>query len=209
MGETINTRDNVEKHFDKTATPAQVFMKITRCIADQPCKEIQPSDFREYFETEYKKDMTWTNRNGGITLQEFTETAKATNKKYSDKDIKVAFIEAKTSEIEQWREAAIEEYRTKYKLSQDDFEDTRYELFIVPSQTNTEAFLDYLCGQYFISEENAEKYKKVHSNETNVPTLFKLINESMSPELRAKEKGVVDYPIEITIFRTTNRIDDY
>jgi len=145
--------------------------------------------------------MLWKNRNGGISLEEFIDTAKATNKKYSDSDINEAFIETKCQELGQWHYAALEEYKNLHKTSHDDFDEVEYNLIIVPSQTNTSAYIDYLYEHAYLTEENSEKFKKIHDKDMDITRLFETINESFSPELRATKLGEVDYPIQISIYK--------
>jgi len=208
MGEAINCRPETERHVIRNTDVSGLFAKIQERVGSQHCINADAGNFRIYFESIYKKDMSWKHRNGGISFEEFVNTARETNKKYSDKIIKEAFIETKENELNQWHEAALEEYKNQMELSDSDFEDIEYYLFIVPMKTDPSAFIGYLNEVEFVSYDNREKLLSIYENEENIPALFDKINDSLSPELRAKKCGEVDYPIAISIYKINSSMKD-
>jgi hypothetical protein len=71
---------------------------------------IDEDNFREYFEQSHRKDMKFRARNGGMSQAEFSRHVEEIGKRFSDKDLHQAFVAAKSQELAQWSEAALEEF---------------------------------------------------------------------------------------------------
>jgi len=210
MGDSINMRPGNEKHFIPDDSPSGLFEKIQQSLQGRHCIELDAVQFREYFENEYKKDMLWRHRNGGASLEEFVDTAKLAGKKFSEKNIREAFVEFKENELSQWHEAALREYRERENIAEDDYENIEYGLFIVPAKTDPAAFISYLSQTGFVDYDSQEKLMTAYEDEEDVPALFEKINQALSPELRAKKYAEIDYPIAITIYKISeNMLQDY
>jgi len=207
MGGEMDSPPHTEKYFIKEASALELFDKIKLLVGTESCKDLSLVDFREYFEEEYKKETRWKNKNGGISYEEFLRVVENDPKNYSDKEIALAFRESKRKELTRWHNGAMEEYKNQKDISQNDFYDMEYELFIVPSQTDSLAFIEYLASCYMIEDEDIEKFEKVYQEETNIPLLFETINEQLSPDLRAVKVASVDYPIDIDIYRRRDKED--
>lgn len=164
------------------------------------------SDFREYFENTYRKDIAWKNRKGGITFEEFLKTEKEVSFSSSSKNIELAFIQTKVNELEQWHETAIEEYRRSNEITEENFYELEYKLFIVPFASNSKAFLEYLEDKGFINESQLGKLVKAYSEETDIQALFNKINNLLSPNLRSTLIGECTFPLELKIFQLSEEM---
>jgi len=148
----------------------------------------------------YKDEQAYRNRNGGVDFDEFKNIAKKERKKYSDTQIQEAFLIYKKNELENWNWAGLEEYYQSIENSEEDDYDCGG-CFIVPDRTNAEAFVHYLSEYDLVLEEHAEKIGRSVRKESDIPALFERINNSRSPESRAKECGKISFPIEGTVFQ--------
>ncbi|MEA3490955.1 MAG: hypothetical protein U9R27_03560 [Campylobacterota bacterium] len=201
MGSEMDIPPNTEKYFLVDDTPSQLFAKIKELVGDKECQEIDIDNFRESFESAYKKEMQWKNKNGGISFEEFIKIAENDPQNYSDDIIDEAFVDAKRKELHKWHNGALEVYREAEGISSEDFYDISYTLLIVPIKTDSTAFIHYLSDIGFITEEKRDKLEKIYEDEESIVELFDKINDSFSPQLRAVEKGKTDYPIDIVIYK--------
>jgi len=207
MGGEMNTPPNAEMHWLKDLTASELYLKLKEVIGNRPIKALDTNSFRDYFENAYKREMQWKNKNGGVSFEEFMRVVKNDPKKYNEKEIMETFVETKRKELLKWHDGAIDEYKRKEKIPENDCYDIFEDLFIVPSKTDTIGFIRYLADIYYLTEEQATKFEQKYSETKNVDikTLFKEINESFSTELRAIKKGDIDYPIDIIIYEMPKR----
>lgn len=205
MGGEIKTRPTEKKLFLKEYDVGQLYKKIVQLVGEQECVEVSPGNFREYVENEYKKDMAWKSQRGGISLEETKKIVQNSGKKYTEKVILESFLETKLNELHTWHNAALEVYQKEQNLSDNTFHELKRKMFIVPSKTDTRAFINYLSDMNYISEQDKEKFEKVYENETEINTVFNTINERLSPELRAVKHGEVDFPLNISIYMSNSQ----
>lgn len=157
-------------------------------------------NFRNMVEKFYKEDVGFKNRNGGVSRDEFNKLAAREKKRYSEEQINVAYLEFKSTELENWSDAGVEEYCEVNAVSDEE----RYGggcLLFVPTKTDPEAFLHYLSEYDLVQEDHIEKLANGVRQETNILTLFERINNARSPDLRAIEKGTVSFPVEAKIYQ--------
>ncbi len=203
LGAAIDAPEYCHKVMDPALTPQEIFQQIID-LKNQSQKDfvaINEGNFRAFFEDAYKKDMAWRIRKGGISFEEFLGTSDEASFKTSDKNIRGAFIQMKEDDLYHWQEAALEHYRKANDIDTDQFYEESYRLIMVPFTTAAEAFINYLEGQDFINEDQAEKYKQKHRDETDIYTLFETINGHLSPELRAEFITEQDFPLPLKIYK--------
>jgi len=203
MGSGMEHRPECKKMFDSTASIRSLYERIVNITKNQDIKflSINENNFREYFELAYKKDISWKNRNGGISYEEFLKTEKEAPFTSSKKKIEEAFITTKEAELHQWNDAAIDEYCRSEGLKEEDSYDLEYKLIIVPYVTNAAAFIRYLESKDFLNNHQSEKLEKIYSNETDIYEIFEKINTLFSPELRAEYVKEIKFPLNIKIYR--------
>lgn len=207
MGGEMDTPPNAEKYWLKNLTVSELFSKLEEVVANQSVKALDTTSFRDYFENTYKREMQWKNKNGGVSFEEFMRVVENDPKKYTDKEIMDAFHETKRKELLKWHDGALEEYKTKENIPENDCYDIFEYLFIVPSKTDIIGFIRYLGDIYYLTDEQATKFEQKYTETENldIQTLFKEINESFSTELRAIKKSDIDYPIGIEIYEMPKR----
>jgi len=209
MGGQMSERPDCIKTFNSKATITDLNNDIN-FIVDKSSKhfvKINADNFREYFEDAFKKDISWKNRNGGISYEEFIATEKnEVPFRNSKKNIEEAFIVIKESELYQWHEAALEEYRVNNDITDDDFYSLVDQMLIVPFLTNATAFIRYLSSQCFIEEHQEKSLIKEYASETDIMMLFDKLNEFLSPELRAKHIADVAYPLPVRLYKMSEKM---
>ncbi|VAW44508.1 hypothetical protein MNBD_GAMMA02-625 [hydrothermal vent metagenome] len=204
MGAAFDAPDNTHKVMDPSLTTEEIYTQI-QVLKNDSQKEFEPIDeenFRAFFEDAYKKEMVWRIRKGGISFDEFVKTSGESKIKTSDKNLKGAFIEMKEADLHEWQEAALEHYRKVNNIEYEVFCDDAYNMIVVPFTTAAEAFITSLENKEFISDSQAEKYRQLHSNETDIFKLFETINGHLSPELRAVFIADQDYPLKLKIYKS-------
>ena len=207
MGAEMSERPDSHKVFKAKAAIIELVedMKVLVAQSDKSFLKVDSDNFREYFEAAFKKDISWKNRKGGISYEEFVVTAEnETPFKSSKKVMEEAFVVTKEQELYQWHYAALEEYRAEENIKEDDIYEFEGHMLAVPFATNAVAFLRYLCQQGFITDAQQEKLLKVYSNETDITGLFDKLNSLLSPELRANFVKDIDYPLPIKLYKLSD-----
>ena len=186
----------------KDHSVSELYQEIqTKLEPNAKYTEVNEESFREYFELSYRKDMAYRARNGGMSHDEFLRHVDEFGKKFSDQELHQAFVEAKLQEIEQWSETALEEFvEAQTDEQRDKFYETGDGYLIVPYTSHPEAFISYLEDIGFIGDDATEALAKKFSEEKDLFFLFDLLNAGRSPELRAKQIGHSDYPLDLKIF---------
>ena len=202
MGGEIDHPPHAEKYWLKNLSPSELFLKLKDLTKTDKINTLNSNSFRDYFENTYKSEMQWKNKNGGISFEEFMRVVENDTKNYTEKQILDAFRESKRKELLKWHDGALEEYKNKESLQDNDCYDTFDYLFIVPSQTDNIGFIRYLGDIYYLTDEQAQQFEQKYNEKTDITIkeLFHEINESFSTELRAEKKIDVDYPIDIEVY---------
>lgn len=210
MGGEMSERPECEKHFDAQASVADLYLLVDGVVAaDKEYLQVNKDNFRLYFEEAFKKDIAWKTRNGGISYEEFKAIEKNASFSVSSAVADEAYIETKENELYQWHDAALEEYKVKMGLKDDDFYDLAEKLVIVPFSTNATAFIRYLSSYSFVNDKQEEKLTKVFAEEENIDALFNKMNDLLSPDLRASFVTDVDYPLPIKVYQLCDKMLDY
>ena len=204
MGAAIEAPENCHKVMDPTLSVEEIYQQIIafKNNSQHAFEDINEENFRAFFETTYKKEMAWRIRKGGISFNEFIGTSEEGQFKTSDHNIQKAFIQMKEDELDDWHEAALEHYQKSHEVADDTFWEEAHDFLVVPFTTAAEAFINYLESRGFMSESQAEKYKQLHADETDIFGLFDTINGHLSPELRAQFIADQDFPLPLKIFKS-------
>lgn len=208
MGGGIEARPECKKLLNANADIGELYSSLQSTIdsIEDELVEINSSEFREYFESTYKKDMAWKQRKGGLSYDEFMKEAQDAPFKTKGSDKQEAFIQTKETEIFQWEDAAFEEFCKKNNLNDDAFYELEHKLLIVPFTSNASAYLRYLEHKGFINENQKNKLEKVYSRESDIFNLFDKLNNLLSPELRANFEETYDFPLDLKIFRMSDKM---
>ncbi len=203
MGAGIEQRPESKKNFRKEASIKELYEGVSVFSGQDNISyvKIDSINFRGYFESTYKKDISWKNRKGGISYDEFVRSAGEAPFSSKEKNILDAFIETKESELHQWEEAALDEYRKTGNIEEDEFYELERKLIIVPFMTDATAFIRYLECKGFVSEQQSDKLGRVYSEETDIYSLFDKINNLLSPELRAEYVEELNFPLNIKVYQ--------
>jgi len=210
MGGEMSERPECVKAFDAKAKVVDLSNNIEAIIkeSNKSFVEVNSENFRSYFESAFKKDIAWKNRKGGISYEEFIATEKEVSFNNSKEVIEEAFIDTKESELHQWHDAALKEYRDKENIEEDDFYDIEHRMLIVPFKSNGKAFIRYLSNYCFVNERQEEPLAKVYGNETDMQKLFNKVNDLLSPDLRASFVMDIDYPLPIKLYKLSDKMVD-
>ena len=199
FAEVFDGPPGMQKIFLKDATLAEAFRTIEQICEHRASRTFGDANFRESVESFYKKEQAHRNRNGGVSFSEYQQVANMENKKRTDQHIRDSFVRFKTDELENWCMSGIEEYFDTNNVPEDDQYCCCY--ILVPNKTDPTAFVHYLSNYDMINEEDVEAVGLSFKDQNNIFQLFDTINESRSPELRAKEKGNVSFPVEGKIYQ--------
>ena len=202
MGAATETRPEKQTLWLKEHSPTKLLEALTEKMdVNATYKTIDEDNFREFFEASHRRDMAFRARNGGMSHREFLGHVEELGQQISDDKLHEAFVLAKLQELEQWSETALEEYM---EAQADDEQARLYEdadnYFIVPYTSHPEAFISYLEDVGFVEQEAVDALAEKFSDEKDLFFLFDLINAGRSPDLRAKQVGQSDYPLNLKIF---------
>jgi len=167
-------------------------------------KDITTDDnFRELVERLTKEEITYKNRNGGISYEEFLSTAEAIGEKgnLTEDELRSAFIETKTEELETWNNAGIRAYNEANPISTENEESYQESMqFIVPKKTDPEALVHFLSYFDIVLDKHVDKIGKSVRKELDIYQLFERLNVARSPDRRAILKGEVTYPADARVY---------
>lgn len=222
----FETRPEAINEYLPQASIAEIHTKAERLVNSigNDFVDINADNFRECFESASKKSRAFTVRKGGVSIEEFVAVANELpfNNKFAefvytanelpfnskDEQIKEGFTEYKKHELDQWHEAALEEYRVSENIDKDKFYDIGPKLFIIPFKSHSPAVVQYLAGQGFITDKQEEQLMKVAEKVDDVNILFDRINEMLSPDLRPDFVKDIDYPLPIRLFKKSQKMTD-
>lgn len=202
VGSQVDCRPENIKYSDANASVSQLFEKVKEIVSNVKPVGFTPDEFREKFESAYKKDMVFRVRNGGASYEEFLRIASVTKgaEKMSDAKLRERFVEHKLSELNEWHYSALEEFFENQNEAGD--EESFCDYFIVPEKAYVPALLEYLEEQRFITEKQLEKLKTLVKKHPDV-TAYKVvekINSLFSPERQAKLVGTQDFPLTMRVY---------
>ena len=191
-GSEIDKRPDCKKIYLPEAGVDELWQRMKTECEGLSESDINPENFREFFEAECQKDAAFIANKGGVTRAEFMRVLRNNPVELSDQKIEEAFLETKLQELEQWHEAV---------FSAHDLEDYEQEatFFIVPENAHARGFLQYLADYDVIPEEAVAPLGDKYQN-TPAPQLFAEINKGFSEKLRATHVTSVELPLKATVF---------
>jgi len=189
-----------EKVYLSYSDVAEGFAYIYDICRDLETKKVEPKIFRESYESYYKEEQTYRNKRGGTSYNEFLATIQADAGKYTEEQLRTAFIELKKDELDLWSEIGLKEFYENENLSiEQHYEESVY--IVVPRKTDAEAFVHFLNGFALIRDDHVNKVAAKVRGEEDIIQLFDRINSARSPELRAKACGEIAFPVEARIYK--------
>ncbi len=208
MGDGLEERPDSEKNFSPKSSANELHSSAQRLVESgtKNFKNLSAVDFRQYFEESYRKDMAWKNRKGGISFKEFQNVEQQAPFRAKKSKIEEAFKQLKLDEINQWHQVALDDYYKENNILEEEWYDLEYKLFIVPFRTHAHAFLEYLVEQNYLKESDASKLQDVYTIDSDIPELFQSINNRFSPELRSNLVKEVAFPLQLGIYKTSERL---
>lgn len=195
MGETINSRPETQKIYLKAARAPQLFETLREVVGDAEGKLINDSNYRDFFEDAYRKDMVWRCSRGGLTFAEFAATAAAGEEKYSEQQIREAYVETKLEELHVWHEAALERIVELDEAALESLGEKADCLFLLPKNGNVEAYIHYIEGIGVIDSKQADALVRTFAGQSDLPMVAKRIFDGLSAELRPKKVRDIDFPV--------------
>jgi len=200
IGETIKTRPESSKIYLKDARVPALLERLKQEAGDRTGKLVNDASYREHFEEAYRKDMVWRCSRGGMTYDEFEATAKASDVKFKEANVKQAFIDTKVQELHRWHEAAIERIHELDK----NFMETVYEkgkdVFVLPKEGNVEAFIRYMSEAGVVDDDQADSMIEAFSSQSDLQMVAKRIFDGISNDLRPKKLRDIDFPVAGEIY---------
>jgi hypothetical protein len=205
LGASVNTRPESMRFYFKDKSVSQLNDFIKSKIRETDYIEINEKNFKERFETIFKKDVSWKNRDGGISIDEFIGSDKGLIRINTSRlNQHKAFIDAKVQELLQWEEAALEEYRRATNVSIEQFAAHKCQFFIVPFKTDVSAFVCYLCHRGIVTKLNQDKLAAACTDNNKILTIFDALNTDLSTDQRFILVTEVDFPRPLKIYKNPN-----
>jgi hypothetical protein len=158
MGSEMDTRPGTRKLMLPKRSVTEAHATFLEQLAGAAVKPSRPEDFVADFQAAYAKDMAWRNAKGGTSEEEFLRVAENHGQKLTADELKEAFKQAKRQEIERWSEEIIEAFGRTTTLSVAEWKKYDDRMFILREDFHAHAFLDYLCCQIDLGNENVVRY---------------------------------------------------
>ncbi len=196
----LEQRPGTKTVYLESATPTELYTQIK--IECQEIQAIQLNDetFRGAVESSYKKDIIYTNANGGISRDQFQIIADRMNKKIKPEKLNEAFQEHKLAELQNWNDAANDQYFESLKDDEDE-STWDFQYFIVPTVCDRLALLNYLSDYGVVDEEKVESLNDTFTDVDHGHDIFNRLNEGLSPDLRATSICPIEFPVEGKLYR--------
>jgi hypothetical protein len=200
FGEEIDTRPESRKIFRKGALIPDLHHEMRAMMEMKPIIRINDANFRDEFEKSYARDMQWRNQRGGISHAEIRRVAENQGMDTGNDHFEKAVEEIKLGEIYRWHEECIEHFVSETDMPVSQWVNYEDRFIIVSDQIHPEIFLEYIWQYMDISDEQMDQFEELAQNFLSSKSLFKRINESLSPNIRAEKIGSVSSPIEADIY---------
>ena len=201
-GQEIKTHPKTKKIYKAGANAKDLYNTLKQEVENVWALAFTNENFSRSIERYYRRDTSWRNNEGGITIQEFKQKLKDANTKFkiTKDDLRKVFLETKIDELFQWHDACLEEYKKASEQSDEDFRKIADKLIIVPKKTISEAYLEYLVNIEFIEEDVKEKLKEAFRKKSNIPMIFEMINSNLPKNNQAKKLWGLEHPLEADVY---------
>lgn len=202
VGQEVKTHPKTKKIYKAGAGAKELYNVLKQEVENVWALAFTNENFSRSIERYYRRDTTWRNNEGGITIQEFKQKLKDANTKFkiTKDDLRRVFLETKVDELFRWHDACLEEYKKASETSDDDFRQIEDKLVVVPNKTISEAYLEYLINLEMIDENAREKLKNAFRKKTNIPMIFEMLNSNLPEKNQAKKLWTLEFPLEADIY---------
>lgn len=209
IGHEIDYRPEVKKLFLEGANGQALFAALKRNMESKPLSPVTQDNFRDVFETAYQKDMAWRNQRGGITKEEVRRVARSMGQDFTDDQIESATGEIKHQEIHERHEECLDQLikETTMSVAQWIGYEEAGEVLFVSESFDPESFADYMAELMDMTDDEAEKVKRLARREDSATKIFKTVNNALSPGLRAEKIGSVSEPVQADAYFVPFRED--
>lgn len=198
----IDSKPNAEKIIREGAGVIELYGELKKRLdPDKPIFMVNDGNFREFFEEEYRKDVEWRAKRGGISEAEMRRMAEAEGLDMSDEDLQEAMLGMKRMELDQWHDECVDQFAEDKKIPGGKIDRDYHRLFIVSDQIDVRLFIEYVADFLDLSENQVESFHGLADEIGNASAMFERINNSLSTGLRAENLGTVDFPIRADIWR--------
>ncbi|MCP4691296.1 MAG: hypothetical protein GY859_24835 [Desulfobacterales bacterium] len=201
MGDEMETRPEVKKLFLKETDIPGLYDVLKKEMAPGPKKKIDDENFRSEFEKSYQEDVEWIARQGGVSEEMVRTIAERDDMDLDEEEIQEAMREVKLKEIRNWHDACIENALERKKAPPEKWDLYKSKLFIVSELMQPLPFVEYLDERMDFTAKQCESFETLAKEMESITGLFKKINGSLSPDLRAKRVGRTSSPIKAEIYR--------
>ena len=206
IGDELQTHQDIKKIYKRDASPIGLFNLLKHETEQSFAIATNDDNFKKVIEEYYRKELSWKNDQGGVTIQEFKTNIKTVNAKIkiAKSDLRKIFLEMKVNELHHWHEACIMEFRKMTDQKGSKFNYLEYALFIVPNKTISAAYLEYLANYNIIKKDMKDKLTETFRKKTDIQKIFDVINNAFPDNRRAKYVGKVTFPLTAHIYRRGN-----
>ena len=201
MGGEMDTRPECEKIVVRNAPVSELYETFKAKIQPKPKVPIDDSNFREVFEESYRRDMAWRAAKGGVSEEEIKRVMESGDISLDEEELQDAVMDIKKKELYTWHEECIDHALKKKNVPPEKWDLYKRRIFIVTDQAHTPSFIEYLDDFLNFDEAQLDGFLQLAKTGQKASDLFALINDSLSPELRGKKLGTVDYPVAATLFK--------
>ena len=201
MGGELDTKPGCEKIVIRNASVSELYETFTEKIQPKPKVRIDDSTFREIFEESYRREAAWRAGKGGVSEEEIRKVMESGEMSLDEEELQDAMMDIKKKELYSWHEECINHALKKKNVPPEKWELYKSRIFIVTDQAHTPSFIEYLDDFLEFDEAQLEGFLQLAKTGQKASDLFALINDSLSPELRGKKLGTVDYPVAATLFK--------
>ncbi len=175
--------------------PRNIINVFEKRIAGEEIKRFTLDDFRDLYESNYRKVMKWKNEAGGITFEEVKMQNEQLETPISDDELYDAFLAVKVSEFNAWGFGMMEELKTNTA-----FEDTDDIVFIVPDQALCKAFVRYIESYMELTDRQLSELAEMAKDRMDCGVFFDEILSRLSVNLRPKEYCRIEFPLNARVF---------
>lgn len=199
-GKGVDHRPEVKKLQLSDAGMEELYDALKKELEPKPKKTINDGNFREEFEKSYEKDNVWRMQKGGISKEEVRRMAEDGGD-FDEETFEETLAEIKLQEIRTWHDACIEHLLEKKNAPAEKWDFYKDRFIIVSDLMMPLAFVNYLDERMEFTEEQYNSFRTLANPKIKAGNLFSKIHETLSPDLRPKKAGSINYPIQAEVYR--------
>ncbi|MCP4700160.1 MAG: hypothetical protein GY862_25400 [Gammaproteobacteria bacterium] len=195
--DALDVRPDRQNIFLHTNDLAELYQTLEENAGDKPKSPISPAHFKADCEEDYKQMIAWRNQRGGVTKDEFQRLAEAYSLDLDDEAIQDAAVLQAESQLDNWHDECIEQFRREIGLSAEKWEGYEDGMFIVTEQADATAFLDYLDTYQPFPKK---RYKRIKCLAAEPGVTAKSLFDEFNRDLQIPKLGEVSEPIAAEIY---------